>query len=135
MTDDEALAAELRRLRRDQEEPLEPKLMSPSLDFGVETLEVRIAAAIEINEPIDPKQVVNYNREDYAIEDVPWVMGRAMLGYGHDAVDIARRDHLTRPDNKPWAWTPETCLVASGHRGVWIDSAHLCCPGCGLDFT
>lgn len=117
------------------EPPLESKLTSPGLDFSVETLAVRIAEAIETNGPIDPKAEVDYNHEVYAIEDVPWVLGRAMLGYGHDAADIARREHLTRPDNESWAWTPETCLVASGHRGVWIDSAHLCCPGCGLEFT
>lgn len=105
------------------------------LDFRSETLAARVAEAIETNEPIDPKAEIDYNGEVYAIEDVPSVLARAMLGYGHDSSDIVRREHLTRPDNEPWAYTPQTCLVASGHRGVWIDPEHLCCPGCGLDFT
>lgn len=84
---------------------------------------------------IDPDMVISYNNEPMTIREVPDPSIRALLGFGHVPVDIRAREKFSRPDAKPWAYTPESCLIASEITGVWIDADHLCCPGCGLDYT
>lgn len=108
----------------------------PVVDTSPATFPARLAEALEKRQPADPHQHISLQRATYELQDIPSQVMRASYGYGHFPGDVRRREHLTRPDALPWAYTPETCLVAgAGSIGVWIDDAHLCCPGCGLDFT
>jgi hypothetical protein len=97
------------------------------------TLQARVDEGLK--HAIDPKLITGYKGEDMAIEDIPDPAIRSMMGYGHPAYDVKHFEHLTRRDNVPWSYTPETCLIAGNLKGVWIDSDHLVCPGCGLDYT
>jgi hypothetical protein len=110
--------------------------MTAEVDTSPHTFKERLGWALAEKNVIDPRQIVTYNGESYEIRDLPSVMARFGWGYGHHPVDVRHREHLSRPDAKPWLYTPETCLVAgAGVAGVWIDAEHLACPGCGLDFT
>jgi hypothetical protein len=101
-------------------------------------LQAQIDKALESRTLIDPQNIVEYNGQLYKIEDLPEAGLRASFGYGHFTPFL--RPCIDRPDGKPWPYTPNMCLVASGALGqtplgVWIDDQHLCCPGCGLDCT
>jgi hypothetical protein len=113
---------------------LEPvQFSSPSGDYRVETLPARIEAAISLNTPVNPGEIIIYNGVPTAIEDLPTANLRALAGYGHP--EPFHRPVIELPEGIEWAYTPNMCLVASGHRGVWVDNEHLACPGCGMDFT
>lgn len=114
---------------------LEERWAAQDLDhlYDPTTLPARVEGALL--PAINPKATTTYNGEKYAIEDLPSPALRAMMGYGHHPVDLPRRERLTRPDNVPWTYTPETCLIASNVKGVWLDAEHLACPGCGVDYT
>lgn len=115
-------------------EHLNPLVPDPEL--VIPRLAERIAIALSQRTPLDPKTVVTFNGERMAIEEVPSLQARWMLGYGHDPADVRQREHLPRGEGENWAYTPSTCLVADqGTMGVWVDTTHLACPGCGLDFT
>lgn len=108
----------------------------PDSEIGILSLTERISHALSRRQAIDPREQVNYNGERMAIEEVPSLQARWMMGYGHDPADVRQRTHHPRGEGQNWAYTPSTCLVASqGSIGVWIDDSHLTCPGCGLDFT
>lgn len=100
--------------------------------------QAHIDQALKSRTLVDPQDNVQYDGQDYHLEDLPTAHLRAMHGYGH-----FRPFHspvIARPDNKPWPYTPNMCLVAGGALGqtplgVWIDDQHLVCPGCGLDCT
>jgi hypothetical protein len=97
-----------------------------------EELQAYIDAAILIL-PVNPQSPVTYNGVSIAIEDLPTADLRASLGYGH--YKPFHRPIIQRTDNKPWPYTPNMCLIATNHKGVWVDPEHLACPGCGLDMT
>jgi hypothetical protein len=80
----------------------------------------------------DLKHEVEYNGQVVATRDLPAPI-RHHFGYGHfpeqgDAV-------IPHPEGKIWPYTPDTCLRADDLSGLWVDSEHLACPGCGLDVT
>lgn len=105
------------------------------IDAAPQTFAARQERAMNDRLVTDPKGLVTVNGEDFHLEDVPSIRLRAAFGYGHFPGDVKHREHLIRPDELPWPYTPSTCLVPEGKVGVWVDEEHLACPGCGLDFT
>lgn len=95
-------------------------------------LQAYIDAAITVP-AIDPAALVNYNGVPTKIEDLPTAELRAMAGYGH--FHPFHREVIQRTDGKQWPYTPNMCLLANNQTGVWVDPAHLACPGCGMDLT
>ena len=108
---------------------------SPSGDYRIETLYIRINRALELNVPMDPYKLLMYNGQPTRIMNLPTQDLRALSGYGHQESDIRQRSIVPLPDGFRWQWKPQECRVADGFRGVWVDEEHLACPGCGMDFT
>jgi len=114
-----------------------PTVDDAGIDVSPHTFAERLQAALAKRTPVDPHQKFNLGYDTVELQDLTTAVVRAFNGYGHFPEDVRLRDHLTRPDGLPWAYSsPETCLVADQTTGgVWINSEHLVCPGCGLEFT